>query len=533
MASHHIPWASTENLSAAFLEDMDLKDKLDALVCVTEKLDGSNLGIHVRRDDSSEVGWGLAALHGRRSILWQPAPDGGLIEHHDATGGSLWHPPTPSADRGRKAGLDFPTAIKYGNAGSLQSLPTECFRFAAAVANEMSAMRANEGNKETFAELIIYGEAIKVGGNKTARPSFHPFGLAILEPENADDESSDEDDNDSSGDVDGGCDCMHGDDADAMATALPHRRWRRHKLTSEIHALFARHEINGPSRTATMATEPLGSLFEHLAATGTAGHRYVVCPPPLVFVGPFKEAVAMVEPLLRCAPREVEGVFLKADTVGPSPAGGDAGMRSKLYYKWKTPVHEEQQRGQTLAEVAVQQHAYAQTGRRMARTALMEQVAGLPEEDMRLLEAKLAPEFVKVFQLVSGLLDLKQSPARQKSSDKVAGNANKAPKVTAKMDPDSNPLHARILEAFRRETTKDAALAPGVMATIEKKNRKPVADRVASAVLSEVEQRMAQDGETADAYSFGCDGIKFLKAQVDAFVRGVIFKDEVEQYRMG
>jgi len=444
----HIPWASTENLSAAFLEDMDLKDKLDALVCVTEKLDGSNLGIHVRRDDSSDFGWGLAALHGRRSVLWQPPSDAArehLTDVANDTGGSLWHP-KPWANRGKAAGFqDFPTAIKYGNAGCLESLPTQCFLFAADVANEMSATRANEG-KAPFTELIIYGEAFKFGGAKMARPSFHPFGLAILEPgivkasgDDSDNYESFEDETESSGDSDddAGCDCTHGD-------APPcRRRWCRLKLTSEIHALFARHEINGPThRTAAMTPEPLGSLFEHLAAIGR-GH-YVVCPPPLIFVGYFKEAVATVEPLLSCAPREVEGVFLKADTrTGPGP-GDDVGMRSKLYYKWKTPEHEEQQRGQTLAEVAVQQHWYAQTGRRMARTALMEQVASLAEEDLLLLEGKLAPEFVEIFLLVSGLLDLKQSPAQQKCKDKVRGNAIKASKVTAKMDPDSNPLHARI-----------------------------------------------------------------------------------------
>eukprot|EP00923_Selenidium_pygospionis_P010133 GHVN01017605.1.p1 GENE.GHVN01017605.1~~GHVN01017605.1.p1 ORF type:complete len:395 (+),score=85.05 GHVN01017605.1:199-1383(+) len=108
-------------------------------VCITEKLDGSNLGIHLSRGDKSKQ-WEVEALIGRSTLLWK-------------------------AGGGTKAIDKLPS---YGNAGRLGELPFAMRDFAAKVGDALGG--------ET--DIVVFGEAFRFGKDQPLA-SWHPFGVKL------------------------------------------------------------------------------------------------------------------------------------------------------------------------------------------------------------------------------------------------------------------------------------------------------------------------------------------------------------------
>lgn len=117
---------------------------LDQHVCMTEKLDGSNLGIHVVKRSGV---WRVQAVMGRRHNLW-------CADGLDGTGTDPQH----------KKSLD--ALGSYGNAGSLGALPLS-----------MRAFVGRVGDLLGVGELAVFGEAFRVPGGTLA--SWHPFGYKL------------------------------------------------------------------------------------------------------------------------------------------------------------------------------------------------------------------------------------------------------------------------------------------------------------------------------------------------------------------
>lgn len=111
------------------------------LVCITEKIDGSNLGIHISKTKDGK--WYIVTLLGRNAPIFTVNP-------------VTMDTPSPN--------------LSYGNAGILGNLPSHMMKFAILVAEEMGVN-----------EIIIYGEAFRASKNdKPVRhPSWHPFGVKV------------------------------------------------------------------------------------------------------------------------------------------------------------------------------------------------------------------------------------------------------------------------------------------------------------------------------------------------------------------
>jgi hypothetical protein len=294
-----VSWGHYLNIHKYFVDKCKLGLPLDDIfqepVCVTEKLDGSNLGIQIAlRGGSGPRQYFIVALMGRNSVLWAP-PEG--------TDGT--------------AVVVVPNT-KYGNAGALESLPTAMLAFASAVANALGVD-----------DLIVYGEAYR--GEEQKKASWHPFGYKVrstaltaaavesaVDAAARPDAAAFESDGDASGDEDGGL-------------------WTKFGLASTVHQLFASHQNvpvfnTTPSVTAepSLAALPCRNAFaEALVAQSQTSH--VVCPPLLLFSGgSLGSAIETLAPMLT-APiaRSFEGVFIVCESRG----GG---------FKWKTGLHEEQ-----------------------------------------------------------------------------------------------------------------------------------------------------------------------------------------------
>lgn len=136
-------WGSHDNVHKAFLgfkvratkRGGSVDEFFSVPVCATEKLDGSNLGVHIRKEDGK---WEPVCFQGRNKPLWEKA-----------------------SGRGKYSELG-----KYGNAGSLGKLPIKIFEFAQKV-----------GDKLDVDELLVFGEAFRAPG--AAFASWHPFGYKL------------------------------------------------------------------------------------------------------------------------------------------------------------------------------------------------------------------------------------------------------------------------------------------------------------------------------------------------------------------
>lgn len=135
-------WGSYDNIHK-FIRDLPKSKKyanninsfFDINVFITEKMDGSNLGIHIKKDETE---WKIIKLQGRNAPIWNYGDDKAINN------------------------------LSYGNAKALENLPNEMYQFAKCVAEKLGVN-----------EIIIYGEAFKTENQKFA--SWHPFGYKILE----------------------------------------------------------------------------------------------------------------------------------------------------------------------------------------------------------------------------------------------------------------------------------------------------------------------------------------------------------------
>ncbi len=112
---------------------------LDQPVCVTQKIDGSNLSIEIRRLFGE---WKIIKLNGRNTMIWDQ---------------------TTSTDI---------TKISYGNPNQLDNLPLEMFDYCVRLAE---ILKKPDGTPVDH--LFVYGESYKMEGQRLA--SWHPFGYRI------------------------------------------------------------------------------------------------------------------------------------------------------------------------------------------------------------------------------------------------------------------------------------------------------------------------------------------------------------------
>ncbi|CUG87071.1 Hypothetical protein, putative [Bodo saltans] len=316
-----VSWGHYLNIHKYFADRCKLGLTLDDIfqepVCVTEKLDGSNLGIHISALPPVTSGEGsgepvatarhfsIVALMGRNSVLWAPSP----------------------AIATAKTGA-APTAVpntKYGNAGALEGLPTAMLAFASSIATTLNVD-----------EMIIYGEAYRGEGQKKA--SWHPFGYKVpsvaVSPSDAGTEMSEVD--------------VASDSDSEDGSGL----WRKFNLTTAVHQLFTAHQ-NVPVFNTTCNAAALPSLASLPCRNAYADalvlhsqNTHVVCPPLLLFSGgSLGAAIEALAPMLT-APiaRTFEGTFIVCEVRG----GG---------FKWKTGLHEEQKgipNAEELVEMALE-----------------------------------------------------------------------------------------------------------------------------------------------------------------------------------
>eukprot|EP00457_Paulinella_chromatophora_P016174 gb/GEZN01016923.1/.p1 GENE.gb/GEZN01016923.1/~~gb/GEZN01016923.1/.p1 ORF type:complete len:257 (-),score=34.79 gb/GEZN01016923.1/:50-739(-) len=143
-------------LKAPVSEEKEEKQKfpLDAffqqIVCVTEKLDGSNLAIHAMKRSTRKSGknrekgseakaeqeWEIVELRGRNSSLWKSLDNKSL------------------------------TNITYGKVGKLDNLPYAALEFASKI-----------GEMLGVPEIVLYGEAFRAPAQRLA--SWHPFAYKL------------------------------------------------------------------------------------------------------------------------------------------------------------------------------------------------------------------------------------------------------------------------------------------------------------------------------------------------------------------
>ena len=122
----------------------------DRLVCATQKIDGSNLSMHIKYDDGK---WSIVKINGRNTIVWNNEMEKDILN------------------------------ISYGSPEKLEKLPLVmfdyCIRLAKILTNDL---------KTPINELYVYGEAYRLKGQPLV--SWHPFGYKIPEKEIIDSSSS-------------------------------------------------------------------------------------------------------------------------------------------------------------------------------------------------------------------------------------------------------------------------------------------------------------------------------------------------------
>lgn len=261
----HVSWGHHLNIHKHFVDKAKMGMPLDGIfrapVTVTEKLDGSNLGIHIRRNASADLpAFELVALLGRNSNLWSP-PEDGLSTPHSI----------PS--------------MKYGNAGSLGALPAAMFLFACDVCTTLGVD-----------ELIVYGEAFRCD---RANASWHPFGFKQRQ---------------TTGTTVACGDAQNDDDSGAGSDGEEAPGWIKSPLTASVHQLFSRHQIPACLSADIGPTTSPSAYLEVLLRHGAKQH--VVCPPTMLFSGgTLSEAIdalyhTMMHPPASC----FEGAFVVLET---------------------------------------------------------------------------------------------------------------------------------------------------------------------------------------------------------------------------
>jgi hypothetical protein len=138
----HIPiaegerWPHTANIHCVG-QTTNPDSFFEQTVCATQKIDGSNLSIHIKKVDGE---WSIVKLNGRNTKIWDP-----------------------------EMGKDI-TDLSYGSPEKLEKLPIVMFDYCVRLANLLS-------ESTDIDELYVYGEAYRMEGQKFV--SWHPFGYRV------------------------------------------------------------------------------------------------------------------------------------------------------------------------------------------------------------------------------------------------------------------------------------------------------------------------------------------------------------------
>lgn len=125
-------WPHFLNIHRHIANEREPDTIFEDIVCITQKIDGSNLTIHILKKDSE---WEIVGLYGRNSVIWTPES------------------------------TVFYDKLSYGQPGNLENLPLAMKEFAVKLAKKL-----NVDN------ICVTGEAFR-DNHKYA--SWHPFGYAI------------------------------------------------------------------------------------------------------------------------------------------------------------------------------------------------------------------------------------------------------------------------------------------------------------------------------------------------------------------
>jgi hypothetical protein len=435
----HVSWGHHLNIHKHFADMAKRGWLLDGVfqepVTVTEKVDGSNLGIHIRRTAAAvppllleSFEFELVALFGRNATLWS------------------------SSDAMTK---NVVPNLKYGNAGALEALPAVMFKFACSIAEHLGTD-----------ELIIYGEAYRSDGAQK-RASWHPFGYKIrrlTQDPNLDKDdaamSSHDDCSDDEGDSDG-------------------IYWTKCPLTLATHQLFTHFQTSAVAEVVDPNADGDGppscvAYLDSLVRSSSEAH--VIRPPNLLFAsGTFALAVDALFPLMEHPPTKCfEGAFVTFE-------------RTRRGFKWKTGNHEEQKGILTADDL----HTLASVGYDAIREKVAQHVDHGDAEDNRNITWMRASLVMgcgfkdrESFRLYKCLEDVFRShPSFPEPAKAAKVKVPAAPKA-------AKPIEVDVEAAIQRELSKSAV----DIESIPKKARAQVVEIMVPRVVREVQLVFEESG---------------------------------------
>eukprot|EP00403_Amphidinium_massartii_P024616 CAMPEP_0178401884 /NCGR_PEP_ID=MMETSP0689_2-20121128/16541_1 /TAXON_ID=160604 /ORGANISM="Amphidinium massartii, Strain CS-259" /LENGTH=495 /DNA_ID=CAMNT_0020022737 /DNA_START=11 /DNA_END=1498 /DNA_ORIENTATION=- len=480
-------WPHTDNLAATLLSEPHLEEKLDRTVCVTEKLDGSNMAVHVRRQAqpqeeaaTAKPQWCLVGIQGRNQHVWSPATPVAIeTQGHTA------------AERASRQ-ENFP-AMTYGNAKALLQLPALVAQVAVQVAESLQVD-----------ELVLFGEAFKVTGQTAKKEqsqssqqqqrkqspaaslaSFHPFGFKVI---NAGSRAAENE---------GSPSAESGEEESApksSGSTTAH-------LTVEVHELFSKFAVAAPP-----VDQSSGDALQHYLLNSAV---HVVCPPAIIWNGTLREGAEPLHKYLLSVSERVEGIFIRMEPNG-------------IYCKWKAPLFEEQQNPPALEELVAARYSKETTGRTASRTALRTVIGELEEQADKgglSMEARIAALPAELKELFGMVADLVQKSVAIKSAQRERVAAAKASKPVKEAAPFEQPIRERVRTAVQREATKHPSLNAGTVEGLNAAARKDLAQEVVDAVVAEVQEQMATDGEECTA-----EMLRFLSKEATQQVFPAVMK---------
>ena len=143
MSEYH--WPHFENIHRVISTSDEPDLIFEKTVCITEKMDGSNLTIHIKKDKQTlnaiynkknKRTWHVEELIGRNSVIWNMSSDVPI------------------------------TSLSYGSAGKLEKLPTAMLEYTIDIAQRLKVD-----------EIYITGEVYRLKNQKFV--SWHPFGYKV------------------------------------------------------------------------------------------------------------------------------------------------------------------------------------------------------------------------------------------------------------------------------------------------------------------------------------------------------------------
>ncbi len=252
MEVEHSKWPSFSNIHKVALHP----DFFEKVFSFGEKIDGSNLGIQVNVTTRD------AYLHGRNTLV----------------------------------PYDFskPASVKYGNAGSLGTLPVLMKEFALKLCEHLQ-----------LEEVVVYGEAYRHGMQKNA--SFHPFGYKVGE--------------------------------------------KLHGLTVATRASFAHCALESDAAE-------FGEFRTHADYTDALerSQRHIVFPPIIYRTCTLAEGIeSLHEEMKSPSSPKFEGCFCVCEDESVTIRNSDCNLAA---FKWKTGTHEEQAGMPSLERLSLSEPAH-------------------------------------------------------------------------------------------------------------------------------------------------------------------------------